>query len=733
MKIFLSILLTLAFGIAPAISNAQETNSAREVRSRPKIGLVLSGGGARGFAHIGVIEWFEEHHIPVDYIAGTSMGGLVAGMYATGMTPAEMRTFILNIDWDKVLRGPPSYDELSFRRKEDQRTYPNDIEIGARNGLRLPGGINPGQRIGLIFDRMTLPYSTIGSFDNLPIPFRCVATDMLSAEPVVLKDGSLTESLRATMSIPGVFTPVEMNGRVLADGGLLDNIPTDVMKTMGPDIIIAVNIGTPLGKREDIESLTGMLAQVISVTTIGSDRVNLKLADYVITPDLGSYTSLDFKKGKVIADLGYKGATEQGVPLQKFSLDETEWQQHLAARRARKRTDIPTPVALVVEGVGGQKNAEISRDLRNNVGKPINESKLEKQLNEIRGGGRYESLGYDVTQLDRTPRLRIRVSEKTYGPPLITPVIQVQSNGLNDLGLSAGFRLTNFDVGGHGSELRTDVIVGSRTMIGLEFYRPVGHEGFFIAPRAYYSSYQTGVYVDGHREAEYGVRRGAGALDVGYIFGPRSQLRVGYEIGGIDAKVQTGSSTLPNVDGTLSSGSLRYVFDGQNSPIVPTRGVRVAVDGYWFFKSPGAPLGFPQVAMTSSYFKSITPRGLVFAFGGGGTTFSKVPGPAQQFTVGGPFRLSAFSREEFRGRNFILAGGGYLYRVAYLPTFLGQKIYAGSWYEGGSAFFNRSDVNFRNDVAGGFVVETLLGPMVLGGAYGEGGRGKIFFSLGRLF
>src|SRR5262245_19497609 len=310
----------ITFAMLPIRARAQMvTPSGHEntPAQRPKIGLALSGGGARGFAHIGVLEWFERNRIPVDYVAGTSMGGLLGALYAMGMTPDEMRACAANIDWDKMLEGRPAYDELSFRRKEDRRAYPTTLERGAKNGLSVPVGINPGHQINLVFDRLTLPYSTIKTFDDLPIPFRCVATDMVAAEPVVLKDGSLAEALRATMAIPGVFTPVELDGRVLADGGLLNNIPVDVVKAMGADVVIAVNVGTPLGKREDIDSLTGMLSQVIGVATIGNDRRSLKLADYVITPALGQYSVSDFTEGATLAKLGFEGATEQGSPLLK--------------------------------------------------------------------------------------------------------------------------------------------------------------------------------------------------------------------------------------------------------------------------------------------------------------------------------------------------------------------------------------------------------------------------------
>jgi NTE family protein len=171
----------------------------------------------------------EEHRIPIDYIAGTSMGGLIGGMYAIDMTPQELRELTTSIDWIDLLRPVPGYDTLSFRRKEDRRAFPNSLEIGLKGGLKFPPGLNSGHSIGLLLNRLTLPYSTVNDFDDLPIPFRCLATDMVEARQIVLEDGSLATALQATMAIPGVFTPIEIDGSVLlSDGGLLNNVPTDV-------------------------------------------------------------------------------------------------------------------------------------------------------------------------------------------------------------------------------------------------------------------------------------------------------------------------------------------------------------------------------------------------------------------------------------------------------------------------------------------------------------------------
>ncbi len=476
-----------------------------------------------------------------------------------------------------------------------------------------------------------------------------------------------------------------------------------------------------------------MLSQVIGVMTIGSDRRNLKLADYVIAPDLGAYTLLDFKAASTIADLGYQGAVKQANVLNRFTLDESSWRDHLAQRYVRKRSTFPAPTQIAVTGIEGRQATEIGDDLKGELNQPFNPNKLEHKLNEIRGSGRYESLGYDISLLDKEPRLRVRVREKSYGPTLVTPVLLINSDGAADLDLSAGFRLTSLDLWSYGAELRTDVLIGSNNLIGAEYFRPIGNSRFFVAPRAYYSASRVNLYQGEKRAAEYRVRTGSAAADLGYIFNRRTQLRTGLELGRASAKVDIGDPLLPTVEGAFSNVSTRFVYEGQDNAIVPTRGWRMTANAYWYFKSPGAAQGFPQAEVTTSYFAPFRKRGTVFGYGAGGTSFDKTLGPIQQFTLGGPFRLSAYGRSEFRGNDYFLTGAGYLYHLTDLPPLLGQRVYLGGWVEGGSAFLRRSDLNFRSDFAGGLIMETGLGPITFGGAWGEGGRGKFFFSFGRLF
>src|SRR5258705_6564366 len=225
-----SLILVVASSPFAQAQQAFPANSATAEKARPKTGVALEGGGALGLAHIGVLQWFEDHHIPIDYLAGTSMGGLVGGLYASGKSPQQLRDLVKAQNWDVILGGAIPFEDLSFRRKEDKVAFPNSILLGLRRGLSLPGGLNAGQQISLLIDRETLPYSGVRSFDDLPIPFRCVATDLVSGKQAVFKNGSLSRAMRATMAIPGLFSPIRDGEHVYVDGGLVGNLPTDVVR-----------------------------------------------------------------------------------------------------------------------------------------------------------------------------------------------------------------------------------------------------------------------------------------------------------------------------------------------------------------------------------------------------------------------------------------------------------------------------------------------------------------------
>ena len=473
---------TVLFGQdgSPASPNLQP-------KKRPRIGLVLSGGGARGFAHVGVLKVLEENHIPVDYISGASMGALVGALYATGRTPAEMEKLVETLDWNELLRGKPKFDDLTYRRKEDRRNLPGAITLGGKKtNLRLPSSLNPGHEIGLVLDRLMLPYGDNTDFDSLPIPFRCVATDLVNAETVVLKDGSLAQALRATMAIPAVFAPVELNGRILADGGILNNIPTDVAKEMGADIILVVNIETQLGDRSSLQDLVGILGQTFYVATVENSRRSLRQADIIVAPDLKNYGTFDFGAGKEIVKLGYEGAEQKVALLKSLALNDADWQNHLAAREAKIRPNVkPIPEFLAIEGTKNPKAVRrIERKLDDKFeNKPLDEKALENDLTELVGTERFDNLGYGTTNRDGKTGLLVRVydpQERTERTTVLEVGVDVNNAVNDDVNFNARGRLTFFDVGGDGNEWRNDISIGSRTFLATEFYRPFGESGFSL-------------------------------------------------------------------------------------------------------------------------------------------------------------------------------------------------------------------------------------------------------------
>lgn len=730
------LVLSLIASVIPrAIAQAgqQASSTTQTTQRRPKIGLALSGGGARGFAHIGVLEWFDQHRIPVDYIAGTSMGGLVGAMYALGKPPAEIRKIVTSLDWDVLLRGYPAFQQLAYRRKEDRLNIPGPITLGFRKGASLPSGLNAGMEVGMVFDRYAMPYDLVTDFDDLPIPFRCVATDLVKGEPVVLKSGSLSRSLRATMSIPALFTPVELDGRLLADGAVMNNIPTDVVKEMGADIVIAVDIGTPLGDKDSVNGLFAVLSQTSSVATIENVRRNIRLADLLISPDLEKYSLMDFSSANAIADLGYKGAEQKALLLDKFALSQPDWQQHLAARQAKVRTELPTPSFVKVEGADQKTTDQIQDVLAEIEGKPVDHHELEQGLRRVWGSGRLESLDYQWIREGGKDGLLIRTVEKTYGPPFLDVGLVINNSATDDTEVNLLGRLTFYDLGRNNAEWRTDFSLGTRVAVATEYFRPLGSTGFFVAPNASYNNQQRNVFGLEDKIAEYKVKTTRAGIDVGYTLNDRSQMRLGYSIGHEKADRVIGLSVFPEVDGTQSVASFKWNYLGQNSPQYPTRGLWVRSNASYFFKSPGATSGFPQAELQAHYSTRFSEKNIFTFAGAGGTTFGHEASPFQKFTLGGLFRLGGFGRGELVGDHYAFGEVGYLRRLHRLPSFLGGSVFAGGWYDGGSAFDDRNKANYNMSGTGGLLVETRLGPIFIGGSWAEGGRGKFYFALGRLF
>ncbi len=702
--------------------------------ARPKIGVALEGGGALGLAHIGVLQWFEDHHIPIDYLAGTSMGGLVGGMYATGMRAAEIRELVSKIDWQETMEGQPPFKALAYRRKEDKRAFQNGLEFGLRNGFSAASGLSSGQRITYLVNRIAFPYSNLKTFDDLPVPFRCVATDLTSGKQHVFEDGSLGEAMRATMSLPAVFTPVTTEKSVWADGGLLNNLPVDVVKKMGADIVIAVYLDNTPSKPQGNQSLLGVMGRSVGVMIAANEIHSLETADLVISVDLSRYTSTSYSATPQIIGQGLQAPETKAALLGKLALDEAAWQQHLASRDAKRVAAPPAPAFVEVSGVDRSMAAKIEDRLADNAGKQMDFDRLEKDIDVISGIGRYTRFSYATTERNGQSGLRIQAEQKDYAPPLLNIGFLVDGSDLNSVQWTMNARITALDVGGFRSEWRTDISIGSTWGLATEYYHPLtAASKWFIAPRAFATNVPFDLYHRTTQLGQYRIRDYGGGFDGGYAFDRFSELRIGYEGGYLDPKLTIGSPVLPEPAGRTGISSVRYNLDRLDSPVVPRSGEIVSLRTGWVDASPGASRGFPLAEAYFGVFRRVSKRSTAYVQGYGGSTFGHYNTGVPQFFLGGPGQLNAYGKNELRTDQYWLGRVGYLYELFSLPPLIGRKTYFTSAYEVAHAYGAPGASRLPTDGSVGLVVETLFGPLFVGGSYGDSGHHRFYFSLGRLF
>jgi NTE family protein len=713
------------------------------VSARPRIGLALGGGSARGLAHVGVLEWLEAHRIPIDAVAGTSMGGLIGAAYATGISIPDIRAMTSESRWDSVMSTEAPFEDKTFRRKQDRRAFPAGIELGIRRGLWLPGGLNPGQRIALLIDGFTLPYSALPTFDALPTPFRCVAFDINKSESVVLRSGILAEAMRATMAIPGIFPPVTIDGRLLVDGGFLDNVPVGAAREMNVDVVIAVDVTRDPASIPYVTAVS-MLSRAVDAVMVNGAKRNLASADVAIAPDLSGLSSLDWSKVDELRSRGYAAAEAKASELLKYSVSRDEYDAHEAARTARRRTAPIVPSAVRVTGVGPDDGARIARQLSVRAGQPLDLGRLEKDLLLLSGTDRFELLTYNLAEDAAGARLEINARPKPNGPAFLSLGVELNNVDSVDFALTVAGRTTIYDVVGGGSEVKLDFAVGTRLAVGGELYRPIGVPWLFAAPRVFAGRNQRSRFVGDRLVGEYWRRQADAGFDLGVSFGRRAQLRVGVDTARVEETLRVGDPSLPEAIGSQEFASARLVYDGQDSPVVPSRGVYAGASARRFFSAPAIkgpaavvdaiqnPQEFWQAEFGATGFHSLSRRNRIFFRAAAGTSFDAHP-YFNDYSLGGPFRMSAYLNDELRGAHFALAGAGYMRQLRRLPSWVGGHAYAAVWVETGSAFQSRSALAWHQDVAAGLIIDSMLGPVFVGGSVGPGGHSRVYFSLGPLF
>jgi NTE family protein len=701
---------------------------------RPVIGLALGGGGAVAMSEIGVLEWFEEHHIPVDVIAGTSMGSILAALYSTGHTPEEMKNIMTEDSVNSVFRISQAYTTQNFRRREDSRDIPNAITVGLKHGVSFRNSLLSDNGLDELLDKEFLRYNDQTDFNNLPIPFRCQATDLNAARTVTFSRGSLQDAVRASASIPGVFRPFQLDGHEFVDGAILENLPTQDVKAMHADVVLAVSLKLqPVGKG-DLDSILGVLGRAFAVGIEANEANDRKLANVVITPDTAGFTAADYLKTVELAKRGYAAAEANKAALLQYALNDAQWQLYLAHRKAKQLGPPGTVLTVKVKAPNDSVKVFALRTFAPLVGQPIDTAEVEKMLADIRSDGRYDAdytVGYDPAD-PRRPILLVTVSDKKTGPPFfdIGLNLQAQTSGVTRATISS--ILLYQDFGGYGSELRGKIDFGFLLNLEGEYYRKLTRSGLFAAPRANLTRQPYYVYNGNIRLSERQSQFGGGGGDIGWSDNHTQELRAGWLFQTVQWNVTTGADGLPDYHGNSQLGRVQYIFDNQDRALVPEYGLRATVDIGYLYGTPGSPSA-PHSTARFEIAHQLSKKNVIFLNAEGGTMFNRDVAQPFRFTIGGPERLSASSIDQYRGTDYFLVTPAYLRKIKSLPSPLGSNLYVGSIFELGQMRAPDAANITRFDFSFGLVAETPLGVISIAQAFGNAGERKLVFTIGRLF
>ena len=710
--------------------------------ARPLVGVAFGGGSARGLAHVGVIRWFEEHRIPIDVAAGTSMGALVGGIFATGLNADELDRLLASMDWD-ALFGTSNFEFKNIRRKAAARSDPSHIEFGLKRGVVPPPSLNSGEQVDRFLARITAPYSDIERLDDLPTPFRTVAVDLVTATPLVMDRGPLATAMRASMSLPLVFPPVPGEGRLLVDGGMLNNVPADVVRAMGADRVVAVNVGD-LNNPESID-VSMLQAANNSVTAMmrASTRLGLAAADIQIDVPLKDYGSLDWRRSAELVEEGYKAAEAMRERLLPLAVSDAEFAAWKQQREQRRRAAAPMPMFVNVEGFATNDRRRLDVLLPRHVGQALDITALEADLSLLTGLDRYETITWRMVKNDAGQSgLMISARPKAYAPPFLMLGLNLENTTSADFQITATARYLAYGLVGSGSELRVDGTLGSNPAAGIELYEPLRGSRFFGTAAGAVTTENATILMDDQIVARYGINRTRALFTGGINLSRISDLRIGGFVGHVDAEVEIGDPRLPELRGAESGLTADWRLDAQDSPVVPSKGTLASVHLTQRLNGPDGVLDdqtiplnahMTQLSGTASKFWKVGERNRVFAYGGLGTTFDKTALPTDQFTLGSPLALGAYRSGELRGSHYFLGTAGYLRQVSRLPHFLGGPIFAGGWLENGDAFDDWDNATWRTNASVGVIMDTLLGPVMLAGSAGFDGRWRTYIGIGRIF
>ena len=721
-----------------------------QAQDRPKVALVLSGGGARGGAHVGVLKVLEENHIPIDMIVGTSMGSFMGGLYASGWKPDDMAKMLIETDWNKYIRADFDRAKIPMQRKMVEYTYQGRLGVGinAKNEVVLPTGVLKREPLLLKFDELTSNVYDITDFDKLPIPYRAVATDIQNGDAVVLGSGSLAEAIYASSAIPGGLQPININGIDLVDGGVSDNIPIDVARKMGADIIIAVDVSENFSNSVDVSSylvVMGQLVDILMRKNANESLKTLKQEDILITPDLEGYTGLDVEKYKEIIEAGYKAAKKEVGLLKKLTLSQKEYDKYIA----KYRKSLPSK-KVIIDGIEIHNNTYLANDIirekiRQEVGQPYNDEQLREDILNLYHLTIFDSINYKIKKRDGQNILVITTtpSWNNKGDLLFSLSLDDDFKGHSSYSLKVGYLM--YGVNSLGAEWRTDFEIGKKQHYSTEFYQPLdNHQMTYLRP---FLSYEKTTYVvptgdEGNQELEstgYGGGIGFG-INISSTF--RTELNLAAY------KDRSVVDFIPYDEEFHSrQANLKFLYDSLDNYNFPNSGFLGELHLKKDAKSWGSDYDYEQIYLKLqkplSYFDSSFIVNFKFANTNVKTeTIGSDGGKAisvfNTFTLGGMFNLSGYQSYSIVGNNMIFGSLMYRYRIKNGGFFgsLGMPLYAGitlesgnAWYDGES--FSSSDLKYSTSLY--VAADTPLGAFYFTYGSADSGDKCLYLTLGEKF
>lgn len=711
------------------------------VSAREKVGLVLSGGGARGFAHVAVLEALEANRVPVDYIAGTSMGAVVGALYASGLSADAVRQKLLAVDWNATLQDVTDRDERSFRNKsfEGRNFLGLDLGVGP-DGLKLPLAALRGQKLALALNELTLETATVNQFDQLPIPFRAMATDLATGDPVALSEGSLATALRASMAVPVVFSPVELDGRLYVDGGVANNLPIDVARDMGADRVIVVDTSSLRYTTNELTSVVTVVDQLTNLLTRRNTEAQVETlteTDLLIEIFPDSITTSDFNRAEEVLAIGRKSVA--ALP-DLFSGFQVSSEDYVAWRDARQAQMLPPTLAFVevISDAPRTSSQTIANRLTVRPGQALDNERLKSDLGQIYALETIDQVEVSVVERDGEVGLSLETREKSWGPDYLDLGFNLEDSldGNASYNLHGVIRATNINP--LGGEWRSEITLGDKTRFTSELYQPINYgSNWFASAIIGFIREDRALYEEGVITALYSTETREYGFDAGYSLDTRGEFRVGFRQSDIRNELNLGTDSLSGeVDD--SRYFIRAGYDTLDSFGFPTEGIRVLSEFSIYDANLGASKQYEGVTLDLLYPFYHSGRSTLVGQGYAGYLFeTEVVDVTPRYSLGGFTRLTGYSPDEISGRHaglISLIGYQRLNEQNVFP--IDQPVFIGFSLEAGNVFQQREAIRWGNTLSGGSVfvgADTAIGPGYLSIGRTEGGRQSVTLSIGRPF